>query len=68
MRRLWEALLCRLDVHSWETAEVNGDKGWKCTRCSELVLEREYLERVHDSDATNGPAMSGGAVAAPPFM
>jgi hypothetical protein len=70
MREAWEALLCRLDVHRWETVDVSRGKGWKCTRCPALVLEPEHLERVHDPNAASGPAITSGAAAgiAPPFM
>jgi hypothetical protein len=51
-------------------AKPAGDKGWKCSNCEALVLEREYLERVYDPDATDGRVMSHGGAAAgalPPF-
>lgn len=44
--------------------EVSGDKGWKCRHCDALVPEREYLESVHDPDASDRPVMSHGGAAA----
>jgi hypothetical protein len=70
MRNPWNVVLCLLGVHRWRTYSVSGDKGWKCRNCEALVLEREYLERVHDPAATDRPVMShGGAAGAslPPF-
>ena len=60
----WDFLRCVVGVHRWQTVEVSGDKGWKCRRCEALVLEREYLERVHDPDATDRPVKSHGGAAA----
>jgi hypothetical protein len=65
MRNSWKILRCQLRPHRWETVEVRGDKGWKCRNCHALVLEREYLERVHDPDAPDRPVWSAGSP--PPF-
>jgi hypothetical protein len=70
MRNPWTVLRCRFLGHGWETIEVDGPVGWRCRCCDELVLEREYLERVHDPEVTDrSPASHGGAAAGltPPF-
>jgi tRNA(Ile2) C34 agmatinyltransferase TiaS len=36
--------------HKWDAVEVKGEKGWKCRNCGEFLSEREYIERIHDSD------------------
>ena len=56
-------LRCLLGDHRWQTADVDGDKGWKCRHCDALKLEREYLERVHDPNAAYGSVTSHGGAA-----
>ena len=63
MRNPWKVVRCLLGAHRWQTCEVGGDKGWSCRHCEALVLEREYLERVHDPDATDRPVLSHGGAA-----
>ena len=61
MRNPWNVLRCLRGVHRWHTSEgVDGLKRWDCRDCSALVLEREYLERVYDPDATDRLVMTHG--------
>lgn len=56
MRRPWTAARALFHFsHRWEAVEIDGDAGWKCRVCGAVVLEREYLERVHDPEATEQP-------------
>jgi hypothetical protein len=56
MRRPWTAVRVLFHSHRWDAVEIDGDAGWKCRVCDAIVLEREYLERVHDPDeATEQP-------------
>ena len=60
MRNPWHVLRCKLGVHRWETVEVSGDTGWKCSSCGEELFEREYLERVYDPDDPGRPVIPHG--------
>ena len=64
MRTPWSVLRCRLlGVHPWQVSDDKGFKRWDCRDFKAFVLEREYVERVHDPDATDRPVMSHGGAA-----
>jgi hypothetical protein len=63
MRTAWSFVRCRiLGRHRRQPVLEPDENGW---RCDEVVLERSYVERVHDTQLQGAP-LSTGAAGGPP--
>jgi len=54
MSNAWTFVRCRIaGKHRWEPFSDDGESGWRCRDCGEVILERELVERDHEPDLSS---------------